>query len=151
MRLRKLREFCLFGFIRSSDIGHILNNFTWLFGISNRVGGPAFSGCFNNMGWSGYSGCWLRLNPSDADVRFLRNSNCGLAACCAPARSRDIGWSQADYGAAALLRGLYARIRPWYRSTCDCSRSPRFGVPQEFPVSGVAADVITAACIVKSE
>lgn len=31
-----------------------------------------------------YSGCWLRLNSFDADVRFLRNCNCGFAACRNP-------------------------------------------------------------------
>ena len=67
-----------------------------------------------------------------APRRYVPFPRWRLLICCLlqSSRSRDIGWSQADYGAAALLRGLYARMRPWYRSTCDCSRSPRFGVPQ---------------------
>ena len=43
-----------------------------------------FSGSLDNR-CRGYSGCWLRLNSSGADVRFLRNCNCGFAACYAPA------------------------------------------------------------------
>jgi hypothetical protein len=74
-----------------------------------------------------------------------------LRICCLlqSSRNRGIGWSQADYGAAALLKGLHPRTPPWYRSTCDRSRSPRFGVPQDIQVNNVTAYVTTAACFVK--
>jgi hypothetical protein len=107
-----------------------------------------FSGNINNR-WRGDSGCWLPLNPVDADVCFLRNCNCGFAACYAPA-------------AVEALAGVKTTtaLRP-HQEGClpepEHGTTPLATVPahldsacrKNFPVSGVTANVTTAECCVK--
>lgn len=87
------------------------------------------SGGFNNI-WSGYSGCWLGLNSFNADVRLLRNCNCGFVACCNPAAVEALAGVE-------LIKALWpyqerSMPEPKHGITplATLPAHPRFGVPQ---------------------